>query len=625
MSRRPLREPRTHRWFRSLLRSLPSSARRRRTHRSVGWRTERGQKAKRSGSVPGLRLGSRGRPPFLSALVEKLRAPLRITVALGLLALINLYVLYYRRGTSLPELIQQATDGRRASLSPRLAGPPGTPPVPRSPSRRGRGTPSLLDYPRVVDVALKPGDTWRGVLAGLQLPPRLQGELETALISLQDPGGLGAGQTLTLFYESTGAGAAPAAAPSTSPSPAASPASPASDDRLVAADYRLTPSMAYHLERVPIGSSERFVSSRLGEPLIVRPARVEVTLGRAPERSNDRSPEGASGRANDRSSERPTAGGALAAALLRAGETPALAARLSEVLACELDVLAEAQPGDRVRLIVEKHLLGGRFYRYGRLLALELVSRSGSRRLRAFLPPSSGPSNAGASPGAASLYYTETGESLARALCRTPLLWTRAPAAPSALPPGPGAPRPAPTPPAPAPTRPSLHAERSRLGLDYAAAPGTPVVALAPGKVSLRGPRGPQGLTVVVTHTGHAAGLETSYQHLGRLARGLTEGAVVRPRQLLGYVGQTGDARKPHLHVSLRVAGRLVDPTPYLSPPPSAPPLPAVRQRVAREAPLPESRRAAFAEAVSELSELLAHADDEAPALVLQQRPAESP
>lgn len=612
MSRRPLREPRTHRWFRSLLRSLPSSARRRRTHRSVGWRAERGQQTRRSGSVPGLRMGSRGRPPLLSALVEKLRAPLRITVALGLLALVNLYVLYYRRGTSLPELIQQATDGRRASLSPRLSGPPGTPPVPRAPSRRGRGALTLQDYPRVVDVALKPGDTWRGVLGGLQLPPRIQGELETALISLQDPGGLGAGQTLTLFYESAGAGAG------TSPSP--------SDDRLVAADYRLTPSMAYHLERVPIGSSERFVSSRLGEPLIVRPTRVEVTLGRpgerAPDRSSDRSSDRSNDRANDRAGE--TTAGALAAALLRAGETPALAARLSEVLACELDVLAEALPGDRVRLIVEKHLLGGRFYRYGRLLALELVPRSGSRRLRAFLPPGSGPSNAGASPGAASLYFTETGESLTRALCRTPLLWTRAPAMPPSAPPGPGAQRPAP-PQAPTPTRPSLHAERSRLGLDYAASPGTPVVALAAGKISLRGPRGPQGLTVVVTHTGHAAGLETSYQHLGRLARGLTEGALVRPRQLLGYVGQTGDARKPHLHVSLRVAGRLVDPTPYLSPVPSAPPVPSVRQRTAREAPLPESRRAAFAEAVSELSELLLHADDEAPALVLQQRPAESP
>jgi murein DD-endopeptidase MepM/ murein hydrolase activator NlpD len=455
---------------------------------------------------------------------------------------------------------------------------------------------SLLVLVPVLAAPRKPGDTWRGVLAGLQLTPRLQGELETALVSLQDPGGLGAGQTLTLFYESAGAGAG--APPSPSPSPP--------DDRLVAADYRLTPSMAYHLERVPIGSSERFVSSRLGEPLIVRPTRVEVPLGRAEPRAGD------------------TAAGTLAAALLRAVDTPALAARLSEVLACELDVLAEAQPGDRVRLIVEKHLLGGRFYRYGRLLALELVPRAGARRLRAFLPPGAGPSNAGASPGAAGLYFTETGESLARALCRTPLLWTRAPAVPSG-PSSPGAQRPAPTPQATTPTRPSLHAERSRLGLDYAASPGTPVVALAAGKVSLRGPRGLQGLTVVVTHTGHAGGMETSYQHLGRLARGLTEGALVRPRHLLGYVGQTGDARKPHLHVSLRVAGRLVDPTPYLSPSPSAPPVPAVRQRTTREAPLPESRRAAFAEAVSELSELLLHADDEAPALVLQQRPAESP
>jgi murein DD-endopeptidase MepM/ murein hydrolase activator NlpD len=500
----------------------------------------------------------RGRPQGLSS---KLQATLRIAVALGLLALINLYVLYYRRGTSLPELIQQANDGRRASLSPRLSGPPGTPPAPRPPSRRSRPALTLPDYPRVVDLKLKPGDTWRAVLPLLQLPVRVQGELETALVALQDPGGLGAGQTLTAFYDS--------------------------DDRLIAADYRLTPSMAYHLERVAIGSAERFVSSRQGDPLTVRPTRVEVVL------------------------ERP---GDLAAALVRAGETPALAARLGEVLAGELDILAEGQAGDRVRLIVEKHLLGGRFYRYGRLLALELVPRaasgaSASRRLRGFLPPGTGPSNAGASPGAASLYFTETGESLGRALGKAPLLWTRAPSAgPAAHAGQPGQPVPQPQ---PGPVRPSLHAERGRLGFDYVAPLGTPVVALGAGKVALRGPRGPHGLTVAITHTG---GLETSYQHLLRLPRGLTEGAQVRPRQIIGYVGQSGEARRPHLHVSVRINGRLVDPTSALGP-----------RRAAREAPLPDSRRAAFAEAVAELSELLQHPDGEAPALVLQQRPAEAP
>lgn len=556
MSRRSVHRPRTQPWLRSLLGSLPS-ARRRRSPRASGWRSPRGgggaDRSRRPASVPGLRSVPRGRPQGLSS---KLQATLRIAVALGLLALINLYVLYYRRGTSLPELIQQANDGRRASLSPRLSGPPGTPPAPRPPSRRARPALTLADYPRVVDLKLKPGDTWRAVLPALQLPARMQGELETALVALQDPGGLGAGQTLTAFYDT--------------------------DDRLVAADYRLTPSMAYHLERVAIGSAERFVSSRQGEPLAVRPARVEVVL------------------------ERP---GDLTAALVRAGETSALAARLGEVLAGELDLLAEGQAGDRVRLVVEKHLLGGRFYRYGRLLALELVPRaaagtaSGARRLRGFLPPGTGPSNAGASPGAASLYFTETGESLGRALGKAPLLWTRAP--------GPTVPPGQPAPPPTGPSRPGLHAERGRLGFDYVAPLGTPVVALGAGKVALRGPRGPGGLTVAITHAG---GIETSYQHLLRLPRGLTEGAQVRPRQIIGYVGQTGDARRPHLHVSVRVNGRLADPTTALGP-----------RRAPREAPLPDSRRAAFAEAVAELTELLQHPDGEAPALVLQQRPAEAP
>lgn len=41
---------------------------------------------------------------------------------------VNLYVLYYRHGTSVPALLHAAEAGRQASLLPGLDGPPGTPP-----------------------------------------------------------------------------------------------------------------------------------------------------------------------------------------------------------------------------------------------------------------------------------------------------------------------------------------------------------------------------------------------------------------------------------------------------------------------------------------------------------------
>ena len=481
---------------------------------------------------------------------QRLRGPMRLAAALTILGLLNVYVLYWKRGTSVPALWDLASAGRRASIGARLQGPVGSPPVPTVKAKKVRALPPLPDYPRVVDIALQPGDSVHEVLVAAGLSGRVLSELDSSLQSLLDPGGVGSGQTLTLYYDA--------------------------EDRLSTVDYRLTTALAYHLERVPTGGAERFVSVRQGEPLAVEVAAVQATLEHPAE---------------------------LTSALVRAGETPALAARLAELFACELNLYSEVRPGDRVRAVVEKHTLGSRFYRYGRLLAAEYVPAPGgprTSRLRAFLSPSSTASNAGAGLGTASLYYTENGESLARSLCRSPLQWSRVATA---------APRPAvvrgAAPPPPPPSlielaRPQLHAERGRLGLDYPAPLGTPVLAAGAGKVVFHGLRGPQGNTVVIAHAG---GMETSYQHLGRFARGLVDGQPVRLRQVVGYVGQSGQAGKPHLHLGVRVGSKLVDPGRLKSP---------------REAPLPESKRGAFAQLVAESSELLAHIGEPAGGWIVQ-------
>jgi murein DD-endopeptidase MepM/ murein hydrolase activator NlpD len=464
-------------------------------------------------------------------------------VALVVLGLLNVYVLYWRRGTSVPALWDLASAGRRASLGARLQGPVGSPPMLSGRAKHSRVAPPLPDYPRVVDIALSPGDTVHGVLQAAGHGGRVLGELESSLQSLLDPGGLGAGQTLTLYYDG--------------------------EDRLSTVDYRLTPALAYHLERVQTGGAERFVSTRQPDSLSVRVTAVQATLDQPAE---------------------------LVAALGRAGETPALAARLAELFACELNLYSDTRAGDRLRVVVEKHSLGSRLYRYGRLLAAEYVPAPGgprTARLRAFLAPGNTASNAGAGLGAASQYFTENGESLARALCRSPLQWSRVAAAPLPA----GGPQQAAADPALA--RPHLHAERGRLGMDYPAPAGTPVLAAGAGKVIFHGAHGPQGNTVVLSHAG---GTETSYQHLLRVARGLTDGQTVRLRQVIGYVGQSGQAGKPHLHFAVRVNGKLVDPS---------------RLRSPREAPLPASQRAALAQQVAQSCELLAHIGEPAAGDVL--------
>lgn len=471
----------------------------------------------------------RGSSSGRSRLMERLRGPLRIAVALAVLGLLNLYVLYWRRGTSMPELWNLASQGRRAALSTRLQGPPGTPPAPSRSLRRNKPLPPLPDYPRVIEIALKPGDTMLAVISPLGLPARVQTELLATLQTVLDPGGLGAGQTLTLFLDA--------------------------DDRLQSVDYRLTPTLAYHLEKIQTGSADHFVSSRQLDPLQVRQVALAITLNQP---------------------------GDLVAATQRAGETAALAARLQEIFTCEINLLLEARPGDKLRLVVEKYQLGSRFYRYGRLLAAEYVpAPGGSRtsRIRAFLSPGMVASNAGAAQGAATSYFTETGDSLARVQCRSPLQWSRSFGQASAEP----------------AVRPVLHAERSRLGLDYPAAVGMPVLAAGSGKVVAHGPRPGVGNTVVLAHPG---GTETIYQHLSRIPRSLVDGQQVKFRQVIGYVGQTGPVPKPHLHFAVRVGNRLIDPTKW---------------RPAREVPLPDSKRVALAESVAELSELMVRAGESSP------------
>lgn len=240
-------------------------------------------------------------------------------------------------------------------------------------------------------------------------------------------------------------------------------------------------------------------------------------------------------------------------AALHSGEGPVLASLLIDVLAWDLNFYLDPRPGDRFRLRVEKHSVQDRFHQFGRVLAAEYVGRSNTYRAFYYRPLHGEPG-----------YYNETGEALARSLLGTPLKYAR-------LPPGFD----------PRRLLPVAHSENGRPGVDYAAPAGTPVWAMAGGKVSFRG-AGPEGAgqTVVITHPG---GMESVYAHLGRLARGLEVGDTVRPRQVIGYLGASGQA-PPHLHFAVKLGNHFVDP---------------VRLRPARSAPVPPNERERFAQAIA--------------------------
>lgn len=94
---------------------------------------------------------------------------------------------------------------------------------------------------------------------------------------------------------------------------------------------------------------------------------------------------------------------------------------------------------------------------------------------------------------------------------------------------------------------------RTHQGIDLIATTGTPVVAVATGKLSRQ--------ISASSVSGNAWYLTTSnftyvfYAHLSAFAPGLAVGDTVTAGTLIGYVGSTGNATSPHLHFEIHPYG----------------------------------------------------------------------
>jgi murein DD-endopeptidase MepM/ murein hydrolase activator NlpD len=104
---------------------------------------------------------------------------------------------------------------------------------------------------------------------------------------------------------------------------------------------------------------------------------------------------------------------------------------------------------------------------------------------------------------------------------------------------------------------------RKHEGQDLFAPKGTPVVSATHGVVVRKGTGGLGGISVAVFGPG---GRVYYYAHLDRWADSVEVGSVVQPGDLLGFVGNTGNARNtpPHLHFGVYSAGGAMDPLPML-------------------------------------------------------------
>ncbi|TVP53555.1 MAG: M23 family metallopeptidase [Gemmatimonadales bacterium] len=203
---------------------------------------------------------------------------------------------------------------------------------------------------------------------------------------------------------------------------------------------------------------------------------------------------------------------------------------MDRVFQWQLDFSRQIQAGDSYRLAFEREVRPDGTMRTGRILAAELINRDTPLYAIWFDLHDDGQGG----------YYDLAGESLRRAFLKAPLEFRRISSRfnPNRL-------------------HPIHNVRRAHIGVDYAAATGTPVMATADGTVSIRGVQGGYGNLVEIRH---ANGFMTRYAHLNGFASGVRQGSRVSQGTVIGYVGMTGTATGPHLHYELHKDGRPVDP-----------------------------------------------------------------
>jgi murein DD-endopeptidase MepM/ murein hydrolase activator NlpD len=96
--------------------------------------------------------------------------------------------------------------------------------------------------------------------------------------------------------------------------------------------------------------------------------------------------------------------------------------------------------------------------------------------------------------------------------------------------------------------------ERSvHTGTDYAAPLGTPILAIAAGRVTVAGPSAGYGNLIVIEHNIDGTVIASAYGHEARLY--VKPGDLVTAGQHIADVGSEGHSTGPHLHFEIRPGG----------------------------------------------------------------------
>ncbi len=324
-------------------------------------------------------------------------------------------------------------------------------------------------------VHVKKGDTLMDVLVKAGISPTEADQAVTSLADVYDPRKLHAGQDVTLvFAPSGGDGAATAAGTG-------------KDSREFLA-VRIEPQIGSEVVAKREAATGNFSASQVHKDISLAMAR---------------------------------SAGVIQSSLFEAAANAGLPSRiLAEVIhafSYDVDFQRDIQPGDTFEVMYERVVdADGRTVDTGRVVYASMTL-SGQRLALYHYITADGETD----------YYNQRGESVRKALLRTPIDGARLSSGFGMR------------------NHPILGYTRMHRGVDFAAPTGTPIYAAGSGVVLSAGRNHGYGNYIEIRHDPQ---FHTAYGHLSRFAAGIHPGTRVRQGEVIGYVGMTGLATGPHLH-----------------------------------------------------------------------------
>ncbi len=241
----------------------------------------------------------------------------------------------------------------------------------------------------------------------------------------------------------------------------------------------------------------------------------------------------ASKTAKETTTERTYAGGTITNSLFQTGYDNGIPdgvlAELVKAYSYDVDFQREIRSGDQMEVLFDKKITDeGDTVGYGNIHYASLKLRGKEKKIFRHE----------AKDGTVG-FYDENGESIVKALLRTPINGARISS-------GFGLRR-----------HPILGYSKMHRGTDFAAATGTPIYAAGDGVIASQGWVGGYGNYIKIRHNNEYS---SAYAHMSRFVKGLGKGSKVKQGQIIGYVGSTGRSTGPHLHYEVHKHGQQVNP-----------------------------------------------------------------